>query len=652
MNNNFRYDINGLRAYAVALVVLFHFNVIGFSSGFIGVDIFFVISGFLMTSIILKGIESNTFSFLKFYYSRGVRIIPPLFFLCLTLGIIGWFTLTPQELKEYAKYAITSLNFVSNIQFFKELGYFHAANNERLLLHTWSLSVEWQFYIILPILLYLINKIFKNKNILKIFYVLIFLLSLILCIKLTPTMPTGAFFLLPMRAWEMMSGGLVYLFFTNYKPIPKYQTLIELFGFLLIAISVIAFDETILWPSYNAIIPVLGASLILIASNQKSILTNNFIAQFLGNISYSVYLWHWPLVFYVNYFEKTYDNLWIIVGIGLSVLFGWLSYKYIENPSRKFLGNLTLLKGYSFGLALITVCSILFGLIFIKDGIPDRLPVNIKDMALIAEKRNLKSGDCHNSDITSLPECKMGNGKVGLILIGDSHAESVAKAVQKSMPPNLSLLDLSISGCPTVINIHHTKNPNSTCAKSINHIIKLIDNYPNTPILLVNRSNVLFHPESDLQIKLRHNHGKMPAPDLYIDKPYESYNDEHQQIMKNAYTDTLCKFAQNHTVFVTTPTPEYAVNIAKTAVHRTIFGNENPIIISKKQHMDRSSLTYDAIREASSKCNVKILDTTKYLCDDENCHAEVNNIPIYFDKDHLNLYGADQLIPMYQSIFN
>ncbi|MGJ8758480.1 acyltransferase family protein [Acinetobacter sp. HC8-3S] len=163
MNSNFRYDINGLRAYAVTLVVLFHFGIAGFSGGFIGVDIFFVISGFLMTQIIVSGLEKNSFSFIKFYISRANRIIPPLVVLSLIVGIIGWFTLTPQELKDYGKHASTSLGFISNIQYFRESGYFNTDSHEKLLLHTWSLSVEWQFYIILPIFLSIIHFLQKKS---------------------------------------------------------------------------------------------------------------------------------------------------------------------------------------------------------------------------------------------------------------------------------------------------------------------------------------------------------------------------------------------------------------------------------------------------------------------------------------------------------
>ena len=162
---NFRYDINGLRAYAVLFVVLFHFGVFGFTGGFVGVDVFFVISGFLMTKIIMDGLKSNKFSIIQFYTNRAVRIIPALAILCIFLIIAGWFQLIPTDFKALSKHIIASLFFISNIVYWRESGYFDADAHEKILLHTWSLSVEWQFYLLLPIYLIIAYRLLKNKTI-------------------------------------------------------------------------------------------------------------------------------------------------------------------------------------------------------------------------------------------------------------------------------------------------------------------------------------------------------------------------------------------------------------------------------------------------------------------------------------------------------
>lgn len=647
MSQKFRYDINGLRAYAVALVVLFHFGVFGFAGGFIGVDVFFVISGFLMTSIIIKGLENRTFNFLKFYLSRANRIIPALFVLCSVVGLVGWFTLTPQELKDYAKHAITSLGFISNIQYFKEAGYFDAASHEKLLLHTWSLSVEWQFYILLPIFLFIIYRIKQSKNAIKIAFTGLFAASLVLALYLTPKMPTASFFLLPTRAWEMLAGGLIFLFFNKINLTQQRSTAIELVGFALIAISVVSFTGSTPWPSYNAILPVLGTFLILLASNQSSLLTNNKVAQFLGNTSYSIYLWHWPLVFYLNYLEKSNNTLWIIGAIILSVILGWLSYKYIENPSRKFLSNLSLVKGYAVTFIYITIPVVIFALIFIKNGVPERLSEYVRNIAVTGEAKKRKSGECYISPTTNLSECKLGSGDIKLILVGDSHAEAMAGAVAKSLPSNSSLLDISFSGCPSVENLNRTTNPDSTCGKAVTHFINRVKDFPDASVLIINRTNILFHTAPEKLLK-----NPNPTPTLYIEKPFDNYDSKYYQTMKNAYVNTLCKFAEHNTVYVTTPTPEYTINIAKTLVHRAIFDSNERIYITREQHLNRSELTHQAQKEASIKCGVNILDVNEYLCESDKCFADKNRIPLYYDKDHLNLYGSDQLIPLFKTMFD
>jgi len=171
-NKNFRYDINGLRAYAVILVVLFHFGIIGFAAGFIGVDIFFVISGFLMTSIVIKSLDKGNFSLLKFYLARGIRIVPALFVVSTIVLILGWFLVLPTDYKALAKHTLSSINFFSNIVYWRESGYFDTDSHNKALLHTWSLSVEWQFYLVFPIIVALLYKIKKSRNFLLTFFIL------------------------------------------------------------------------------------------------------------------------------------------------------------------------------------------------------------------------------------------------------------------------------------------------------------------------------------------------------------------------------------------------------------------------------------------------------------------------------------------------
>ncbi|MFW1945765.1 acyltransferase family protein [Acinetobacter guillouiae] len=638
----FRYDINGLRAYAVILVVLFHFGVLGFSAGFIGVDIFFVISGFLMTKIIVSGIKKESFTLFKFYLSRAIRIIPALAFLIASVATIGWFTLIPQEYKEYALHSISSLSFISNIIYFKESGYFDASSHEKLLLHTWSLSVEWQFYILLPIFLLILSKLSKSLNLLKAGFLLGLAISLALSIKFSYSHATAAFYLLPTRAWEMMAGGLLYLFFNNVSFSKPMKGVIEGTGFLLILISMWLLTPKSMWPSYNALLPVIGTFLILLAQNNNSVLTNNKVAQFLGNTSYSIYLWHWPLVFYLAYFEKSNQTGYIVISIALSILLGWLSFRFVENPTQKFLTNLSASKAYICTIGYLSIMIIGLGITYKLQGLPNRFNSDVNSLANAVNDKNPRRSECHLSTGAEIPKCKYGNGDVGVIVVGDSHAQAIIRSVEKSMPRNKpAVIDWTYSSCPTILGTKNSRNDDYKCGEVVNSLIKDLPKYPNIPVLITNRLNAYF--EGD-QI------AKSEIPIIYSGKAYNSFNQENKQNLTEGFIKTVCEISKTNPVYITTQIPEQLSNIPKTLAHRRIFNNLNDISIPLHQHIQRSEASNNAIYLAAKKCGATVLDVTPYLCKDGKCSASSNGKPAYYDDDHLSETGAQKLIPLFQKI--
>lgn len=322
---NFRTDINGLRAIAVIAVVLFHFDPRILPGGFAGVDIFFVISGYLMTGIIFKGILTNSFNIFKFYIARINRIVPPLTVLCFVLLIFGWFFLIPMDYVILDKHILSSLAFVSNVVYWSESGYFDATSQEKWLLHTWSLSVEWQFYIIYPVALAVLNRLLKLSLIKKLL-VFATLSSFLLCVVATMKWPTPAYFILPTRAWEMLSGGLAYLYPVKLKE--KNKKHFELLAIFIILASYLLMNSHLPWPGYFSLLPVLGAYLLIITNRQNSVFTDNIVFRHVGKWSYSIYLWHWPLVVLGFYFGIAH---WIYFALPLSFLLGFISYRYIES---------------------------------------------------------------------------------------------------------------------------------------------------------------------------------------------------------------------------------------------------------------------------------------------------------------------------------
>ena len=316
----FRKDINALRALAVILVVVYHFNSSWAPGGFVGVDVFFVISGFLMTSIILQREEVTLSSLINFYIARLNRIVPALAFLCVALLALGWFYFAGEEYETLAKHARYSLTFLSNQVYLGEAGYFAAASKEKWLLHTWSLSIEWQFYLLYPIFIGIVLKLFSRSRLAVAINTLL-LISLFYCGYLSSSGDTSGYFMLSARAWEMLLGSWAVL----YKPRRPYPVYV---GWLLVLSSALVINKDYVWPSLVTLLPTLGA-LIILWANQNSRVNDSYVVQKIGLYSYSIYLWHWPVVVLFYKLNLT-TPLWLFVGITLSLLLGGFSYHTVE----------------------------------------------------------------------------------------------------------------------------------------------------------------------------------------------------------------------------------------------------------------------------------------------------------------------------------
>ncbi|MCQ1819813.1 acyltransferase family protein, partial [Escherichia coli] len=535
----FRYDINGLRAWAVVAVVLYHFGVPGFAGGFVGVDVFFVISGFLMTGIIITGLERGNFSLWGFYLARARRIIPALLVLCVSLLILGWFWLPNADYRMLASHVGTAVVFISNVKFWREAGYFDAASHEKWLLHTWSLSVEWQFYILLPLCCLLVWHWFGKRGV-KLALVVAGLLSLALSIYVSERWPGAAFYLLPTRAWEMLAGGLVW-WGTRTQPMPRqWAALAELGGFVLIILAITTFDRGMLWPGYLALVPVVGAMLVLSANRQRSWLTANFFASRLGASSYSIYLWHWPLVVLLTYIGEQSNSQWIVAGVFGSLLLGELSLRGVENPARKGFAKLGIvaqggLLAVMSGVVGLAVVSVFLGVKYSYPVFSQRLDAKVNIIA--DESLNVKPrrDDCFVSSGVTSPACVYGGNKVKAILLGDSHADAVSSGLAASVLKNTDgILDLTYASCPTIFGLNVVSNDNSTKCKEFNSWAKeKISAYSSDiPLVIVNRTSVYAFGQHNIK-------EQMNMPLSYFD----IYNIKITDEFLNAYSDGLIESA-------------------------------------------------------------------------------------------------------------
>jgi peptidoglycan/LPS O-acetylase OafA/YrhL len=436
----YRADIDGLRAIAVVSVLLFHARVPGFSGGFVGVDIFFVISGYLITNIVHRDLLEDRFTFLGFYERRIRRIFPTLFTVLVVCTAVGMVLFPPQQLVEFARSLLAVLGFVSNIYFqttSRTQGYFtdHAA--QQYLLHTWSLSVEEQFYLLFPCLLLCLHKFARpyKRAALLVLAVLSFLLS----VRGVRQSPISAFYLLPGRAWELLAGSLLAL-----KPLPALTNslargLLGLAGLGAIVYAIGTFTDGTPFPGAAALVPCGGAALLLYAGEGGDSFTRIAMGfrplVFIGAISYSLYLWHWPLIVWTKYFYTTY---WLppereIPGLVLSFVLAFLTFEFIETPFRTRRSKVDRQRRHPAVWAGVGASALLAAMalgLIVTHGFPTRFSAH--KTAQMAENYARKSefpevGKCNNYKTNmqryeDVVFCELGQpARKNILFLGDSH---------------------------------------------------------------------------------------------------------------------------------------------------------------------------------------------------------------------------------------
>lgn len=433
----FRYDIGFLRAIAVLIVVFFHYQIPFFKGGFVGVDIFFVISGFLMTRIILKGFENESFSIKDFYLRRFTRIVPALIVMMSGVLVLTYFLYFPVDFKDVSIYTFFSGLFLSNYYYLFNSGYFDASSQFNILLHTWSLSVEWQFYMIYPLFLLLVKKIYiqKVKNF-KLIFIGITLVSFFLVIVFNNFLPASyskiSFFSFTHRAWEMMFGGIAFLYkdFFDLKVSGKQKKYLSFISLFAIGLSIVLFTDDNGWPSGLTLIPVL-ASFLLIALNKEFTFYKNPIIQYIGNISYSWYLWHWPICVVFRYFDYSGTGV-ILLMIISSFILAAISYEFIEKRTKTIsLKYITIITSV---VLLISFLGYFFKIneyLFPKEAV---YITEFKDNYEKTRREQFHSGICHNVNKINYKECLCVNSKKkNILLLGDSHAGQFSLAFRTQL---------------------------------------------------------------------------------------------------------------------------------------------------------------------------------------------------------------------------
>lgn len=647
---NFRKDINGLRAIAVMAVVLFHFNADWMPGGFVGVDVFFVISGFLMTGIIFRGMEQEKFSIWKFYAARANRIIPALAALSAVLLVFGWFFLPPIDYRVLGKHVTSSLGFISNMVYWREAGYFDTLSHEKWLLHTWSLSVEWQFYILYPLLLVGFRRFLSLQKI-KFFILIGAVLGFLLCVVVTSKAPAASYFLLPTRAWEMMLGGVAYLYpFTVLSEVKR--RLLEFGGITLIVGSCFLISSEVAWPGYWALVPVTGAFLVIQSQRGNSWLTGNVVCQKLGAWSYSIYLWHWPMVVMLSYLALT--EKWIYLLIALSVFLGFLSYTLIESK------NIQLLNAREPFYACWNVAKVLPVLLLIVvgggvywlSGVPSRVA---EGLALAGNESSNKSQlNCMVPGISeTINPCYVGvKENIVAIVVGDSHADALTTSISSALDLNKQgLLALTLSSCPFVFDVR-MKKESPYCFKRNQERLDLIKKHPNVPVFVIGRWSVYIYGQSDPARVVK----TFQPPFIYFDEGNVTVSKEQLLLtLEKKLEQTLCDLKKTNPTFITTPIPEMPFNVPQTIARQWMLHGKpdmNEVSLSWSEYEARNKKLVDLILSSAQACNVDVLRPEKFLCQEGGCISNVNGRPIYYDGDHMSEYGNKLLTPMFRDAFS
>jgi peptidoglycan/LPS O-acetylase OafA/YrhL len=617
----YRPDIDGLRAIAILSVIAFH----GFPNlvpgGFIGVDIFFVVSGYLISWIIFENLRENRFSFIDFYIHRIRRIFPSLLLLFLVVFLVGYLALSSGEFSQLGKHIAGGAGFISNFILLNESGYFDVAAEAKPLLNLWSLGIEEQFYILWPLAAWIIWKL--NFG----FFPLVMTLgifSLGLNIFLVSNNPTYAFYFPLTRFWELLIGSFIACLAIKGNLLKKnWINPCSFAGFFLILAGEFLIDIKSTFPGWWALLPTVGTALVII-SGPTGFINKNILASkilvWIGLISFPLYLWHWPiLVFFGLLFPNERTGLETLYLIGLSFFLAWVSYRFVEKPIRGNGGNKTVIAL----ILLMLVIGFVGHNAYIRDGLPFRVAAQ-NAMSINQFIKNPNVPNCSIGEpeypILQLPkECfaknKDGGKATSVFLWGDSHVANFSYGMTAERIQNFDI-DLRYSakgGCPPIINF--SPSSNSECFKSNEFALaQIAKNRPSTVVLLADW--VIYR-------KVKQN---------YL---------SNEMIVSTI--DSLRSLGVKKIILVGN-FPDFEVNQARLGMNIFI-----PSLVTRTfKRLDFSAIQTDKdIKEVAEKNNLDFISPIEVLCNDEGCLISASAsefIPMAYDKTHLTYPGSDYFI--------
>lgn len=625
-----RTDIQALRGFAVLIVLLYHAKLGVLANGYLGVDIFFVISGFLITQLIKSEIERGTFQFSKFYWRRAKRLLPAAYVTFFFTLILAPFILTSAALNDLRTQVLGAVTFTSNIVLWRQSGYFAAGAELKPLLHTWSLAIEEQFYLVLPAMLFFIPRRFWLKA-----AVLALLTSLLLCFLMVQLKPTAAFYLLPFRAWELIIGALGALIIQgdHLKAFLK----LAFWPALTALVSLPFIPYSSLHPGPGALI-ICAATLVVLLRNHPRLSQGVAIkaTSKIGDISYSLYLVHWPIfAFFNNIWIGDADDhraLFIRIGlIALSLLLAWLLHRFIEEPLRH---KSTLPTKAS----LLYIATSTLTLIVIASALPQLFKSDLNYTYLARPNYGLAESCNFKDTFKAQPECT--NSEAPEILVwGDSFAMHIVPGIIQSEETKPLIIQATKSSCAPLLGLANkrveaslTQSWAETCIAFNDSVVDYLNK--STSIHTVVLASPFASYLSDEYELLKKN---------YNNNSYQLINTGKAETLKGLTKTIDAIRASGKKVVIIAPPPsngrDTSICLERFANNLFSLGTDN-CNIAVKDYNAKSKETKALLTEASLKNNVGVIRFDSYLCNSAFCTTHINNAPLYRDAGHLSYTGS------------
>lgn len=638
----YRKDIDALRGLSVLLVVIFHAFPVLIPGGYIGVDVFFVISGYLITQIILTSINNDDFSLIEFYVRRIRRLFPALITVLLTVMFLGWLVLFPDEYEQLGDHVAHSVIFVLNFFLIGELGYFDVESVYKPILHLWTLSVEEQYYLFWPLLL-LFGLKQKHLNPLYII-ALVILLSFIANIYFISNYPENVYFNTLTRVWQLASGSLLAIYSVKNKI--KERKILFIVGVVLILFASFIIDEQALYPGWLALVPTLGTLLILLGRVKLQYWGG---LVHIGLISYPLYLWHWVIIsFLYIYIGKEPESIILICAVVLSFLLAFVTYKYIERLRYVKGGYVTI-------LMLVSVVTLGLAGAYVKneDGLADRSHLSYLNKFDLQFKRTSRvDSNCEsyanrylNTDRV-FDYCRSNGMDAGKIIavIGDSHAHVIYPGIAKEAgKKGYGTILLANSSCPTLIGYLYGKNPKeiAICKEKIKQIFLLLENDKRIDkVLMVTRGPAYIHGEVEGEFTKDSVENSLKVV-KYSNQTYQTYFKGFEMSMTKLES---MKHIRNIFYFLENPELDFLPKEVVTRPFDNWGVSTQDSTMNKKLYLLRMSEYRSHVKNYSDRFNqLKVIDPMPYLCDTEKCFSFKNGNFLYADDDHFSVYGSEYI---------